>query len=78
MLNCINEARHFQNGKAPDRILAAVNPANPALDDLTPAIPLNRTRPLCAYPDYARYAGAGSIDDAANFKCARLPSAHEH
>jgi feruloyl esterase len=29
-----------------------------------------RTRPLCPYPEVARYSGQGSIDDAANFKCA--------
>ena len=28
-----------------------------------------RTRPLCPYPQVARYTGAGSIDDAANFRC---------
>jgi feruloyl esterase len=28
-----------------------------------------RTRPLCAYPQVARYTGTGSIDDAANFRC---------
>ena len=28
-----------------------------------------RTRPLCAYPQVARYSGKGSIDDAANFTC---------
>jgi feruloyl esterase len=28
-----------------------------------------RTRPLCAYPEVARYTGQGSIDDAANFRC---------
>jgi len=30
-----------------------------------------RTRPLCAYPLTARYQGTGSIDDAANFICAK-------
>jgi feruloyl esterase len=30
-----------------------------------------RTRPLCAYPDVARYKGSGSIDDAANFACVK-------
>ena len=30
---------------------------------------IDRTRPLCAYPAVARYKGAGSIDDAANFSC---------
>jgi feruloyl esterase len=28
-----------------------------------------RTRPLCAWPEVARYRGSGSIDDAANFTC---------
>lgn len=28
-----------------------------------------RTRPLCPYPQVARYNGTGSIDDAANFRC---------
>src|SRR5262249_47219772 len=28
-----------------------------------------RTRPLCPYPEVARYKGTGSIDDAANFNC---------
>jgi feruloyl esterase len=28
-----------------------------------------RTRPLCVYPEVARYGGSGSIDDAANFTC---------
>jgi hypothetical protein len=29
-----------------------------------------RTRPLCPYPQVARYKGSGSIDDAASFSCA--------
>jgi feruloyl esterase len=29
-----------------------------------------RTRPLCPYPQVARYSGQGSTDDAANFSCA--------
>ena len=28
-----------------------------------------RTRPICPYPEVARYSGTGSIDDAANFMC---------
>jgi feruloyl esterase len=28
-----------------------------------------RSRPLCPYPQVARYEGLGSIDDAANFEC---------
>jgi feruloyl esterase len=32
-----------------------------------------RTRPLCPYPQVARYKGSGSIDEAANFACVSLP-----
>ena len=28
-----------------------------------------RTRPLCPYPQVARYKGTGSVDEAANFSC---------
>jgi feruloyl esterase len=30
-----------------------------------------RTRPLCPWPEVARYKGSGSIDDASNFTCER-------
>lgn len=30
---------------------------------------VNRTRPICAYPNVARYNGTGSIDDARSFVC---------
>ena len=30
---------------------------------------LVRTRPLCAYPQVAKYSGNGSTDDEANFVC---------
>jgi len=30
---------------------------------------VNRTRPLCAYPQVAQYKGTGSTDDATNFVC---------
>jgi hypothetical protein len=29
------------------------------------------TRPLCAYPQVARYKGTGSTTDATNFSCAQ-------
>jgi feruloyl esterase len=35
-----------------------------------PAGRVDRTRPLCPYPQMATYKGTGSIDDAANFTCA--------
>ncbi len=31
---------------------------------------VDRTRPLCAYPQEAKYMGSGSTDEAANFTCA--------
>ena len=30
---------------------------------------VDRTRPLCPYPQMARYTGSGSTDEAANFRC---------
>ena len=48
-----------EKGTAPDRILAS-HSTNGRVD---------RTRPLCPYPQVARYTGTGSIDDAANFVC---------
>jgi feruloyl esterase len=32
---------------------------------------IDRTRPVCPYPQIAKYKGTGSIDEAANFSCAR-------
>lgn len=33
-----------------------------------------RTRPLCPYPQVARYIGSGSTEDAASFKCSAPPA----
>jgi feruloyl esterase len=49
-----------EKGKAPDTLLASKVVDNKVV----------RTRPLCPYPQVARYKGQGSIDDAANFSCA--------
>jgi len=48
-----------EKGKAPDRIEAS-HLTNGKVD---------RTRPLCPYPQAAAYKGAGSADHAANFVC---------
>ena len=32
---------------------------------------VDRTRPLCPYPQIARYKGTGSLADAENFACAK-------
>jgi feruloyl esterase len=49
---------------APDKIIATKFKT-----DGNPASGLARTRPLCPYPQVARYSGSGSIDEAANFAC---------
>jgi feruloyl esterase len=51
-----------ENGKAPDQIIAA-RVKDGAID---------RTRPLCPYPQVAVYKGSGNTDEAANFSC-RMP-----
>jgi len=48
-----------EKGVAPDRITAS-HSTNGKVD---------RTRPLCVYPQVARWKGSGSVDDAANFQC---------
>jgi feruloyl esterase len=32
---------------------------------------VDRTRPLCAYPQVARYKGTGSVDEAGSFECVK-------
>jgi feruloyl esterase len=34
---------------------------------------VDRTRPLCVYPQVARYKGSGSVDEAASFVCTSKP-----
>jgi feruloyl esterase len=51
-----------ENGHAPD-IITASHRTDGKVD---------RTRPLCPYPQVAKYRGTGSIDEAVNFTC-QLP-----
>jgi len=51
-----------EKGNAPDSIVASRYAADK----------VDRTRPLCPYPQTAVYKGSGSTDDAANFAC-RVP-----
>jgi feruloyl esterase len=46
-----------EDGKAPESVIAT-----------GPAIP-GRSRPLCAYPQYAAYKGNGDSENAASFEC---------
>ena len=49
-----------EEGKAPESLLATRR-------DQTGAV--TRSRPLCQYPQVAKYKGSGSTDDGANFVC---------
>jgi feruloyl esterase len=49
-----------EQGKAPESLVASKAESGKVI----------RTRPLCPYPQVAKYKGTGSIDEAANFICA--------
>ncbi|WP_157268420.1 tannase/feruloyl esterase family alpha/beta hydrolase [Azohydromonas aeria] len=49
-----------EKGTAPESIVAKASATSPWP---------GRTRPLCPYPKVAKYAGSGSIEDAASFRC---------
>jgi feruloyl esterase len=51
-----------EQGKAPQKLIASHSTSGK----------VDRTRPLCPYPQVAKYKGSGSIDDDANFAC-KLP-----
>jgi feruloyl esterase len=53
-----------EQGRAPKRIIASR-----IKDDK-----VERTRPLCPYPQQAKYKGMGSTDDAVNFECVKPPT----
>jgi feruloyl esterase len=48
-----------EKGIAPERIVASHSTGGK----------IDRTRPLCVYPQVARWKGTGSTDEAANFSC---------
>jgi feruloyl esterase len=72
---------HCAGGEGPNRFdaLAALElwvekgtaPTKMIASHMTAGI-VDRTRPLCVYPQVARWKGRGSTDEAANFEC-RMP-----
>jgi feruloyl esterase len=50
------------SGKAPDQMVAEHVNGNQ----------VDRSRPLCPYPQVAKYKGSGNTDDAANFVCGTM------
>ena len=61
-----------EKGEAPGSVVASARGAGNAGGanvDVPSTWAANRTRPLCPYPQVARYKGSGSLEDAANFSC---------
>ena len=72
-----NDAQHniylaleqwVEKGAAPSTVVAA------KLTAAGPAAAVKETRPLCAYPQVAKYKGTGDTNDAANFACGMPPA----
>jgi feruloyl esterase len=55
-----------EKGTAPDKIIAA---GTTAARNGRAGAQMSRTRPLCPFPQLAKYTGSGSTDDATNFVC---------
>ena len=54
-----------EKGTAPEKIIATKY-----VSDFNPAQGVKMTRPLCPYPQIAKYKGTGDTNDATNFVCA--------
>lgn len=52
-----------ENGVAPDGIVASHHVGN------DPSQSVDRTMPLCKFPEAAKYSGSGDVNDAANWSC---------
>lgn len=63
---CFDPLAHLiawvEQGRAPEAIVAS---------QVAEGGKVVRTRPLCPYPEVARYQGQGSIDEAGSFRCAQ-------
>jgi feruloyl esterase len=55
-------------GAAPSDVIAAKREAG------TPESPPKATRPLCPYPQFAKYKGTGDASDASSFSCTSEPA----
>lgn len=63
-----------EQGVAPEAIVASARgPGNPggANADVPSSWSATRTRPLCPYPQVARYSGSGDVEQAASWTCSR-------
>lgn len=64
--------RWVEQGEAPDRVIASARGPG-SVGGVNTEVPAgwaaDRTRPLCPYPQVARYNGSGSLETAASFTC---------
>jgi feruloyl esterase len=58
--------QRVENGVAPGPIIATKY-----VNDLDPSQGVKMTRPLCPYPQIAKYKGTGDTNNAANFVCSQ-------
>lgn len=60
-----------EQGQAPGAVVATARDATNAVPnaDVPASWGAGRTRPLCAYPQVARYNGSGDVNSAASFSC---------
>ena len=61
-----------EKGQTPDSVVAnARGPGNAGgvNADVPAAWSATRSRPLCAYPQVARYNGTGDVESASSFSC---------
>jgi feruloyl esterase len=61
-----------ENGVAPDSVTASARGTGNAGGvnaDVPSSWAANRTRPLCPFPQVARYKGSGSLESADSFEC---------
>jgi feruloyl esterase len=54
-----------EQGTAPAEIVAT------KYKDNRPGAPVQRSRPVCPWPETAKYKGTGGVDDAGSFNCAK-------
>ena len=63
-----------ESGKPPSQVIAVKSASTDGVGGLADST-LNkaqgRTRPICAYPQVAKYRGQGNVDDAASFVCSK-------
>lgn len=62
-----------EKGQAPDSVVASARGTGNAGGvnaDVPATWSATRTRPLCTYPQVAKYKGTGSLEDAGSFSCA--------